>query len=62
VREPDLRLVSAAGTAHRRRFALGAWVGRSLLVTGFTRPRTNAMSFRIADRLARTVLTEVASA
>ena len=50
VSEPDLRL----------RFALGAWVGRGFTIAGFTRPRTNAISFRIADRLARTVLSEIA--
>jgi hypothetical protein len=62
VREPDLRLVDAAATVHPRRFALGAWVGRGFTIAGFTRPRTNAISFRIADRLARTVLTEIAEA
>ena len=62
VREPDLRLVDAAATVHPRRFALGAWVGRGFTIAGFTRPRTNAISFRIADRLARTVLSEIAEA
>jgi hypothetical protein len=60
VREPDLRVVDAAGTVHPRRFALGAWVGRGFTIAGFTRPRTNAISFRIADHLARTVLNEIA--
>jgi len=59
VQEPDLRLVDATGAAHPRRFALGAWVGRGFTVAGFTRPGSNAVSFRIADRLARTVLREV---
>jgi FAD-NAD(P)-binding len=62
VREPDLRLVDAAATVHPRRFALGAWVGQGFTIAGFTRPRTNAISFRIADRLARTVLSEIAEA
>jgi hypothetical protein len=60
VSEPDLRLVDATAAVHPRRFALGAWVGRGFTIAGFTRPRTNAISFRIADRLARTVLTEIA--
>ena len=60
VTEPDLRLVDAAAAVHARRFALGAWVGRGFTIAGFTRPRSNAISFRIADRLARTVLSEVA--
>jgi FAD-NAD(P)-binding len=60
VREPDLRLVDSAGTVHPRRFALGAWVGRGFTTAGFTRPGSNAISFRMADRLARTVLNELA--
>jgi hypothetical protein len=60
VRDPDLRLVNAAGAVHPRRFALGAWVGRGFTIAGFTRPASNAISFRIADRLARAALSEAA--
>ena len=60
VREPDLRLVDATGAVHPRRFALGAWVGRGFTIAGFARPGSNAISFRIADRIARTALSEAA--
>jgi hypothetical protein len=60
VHEPDLRLVDATGAVHPRRFALGAWVGRGFTIAGFTRPGSNAISFRTADRIARTALTEAA--
>ena len=50
------RLVRADGETHPRRIALGAWAGRGFAITGFTRPRTNALSFRLADALARDVL------
>jgi uncharacterized NAD(P)/FAD-binding protein YdhS len=52
----DGRLVRADGTTHPRRFAIGAWAGRGFAIAGFTRPRTNALSFRLADALARDVL------
>ncbi|MDN3351997.1 FAD/NAD(P)-binding protein [Actinomadura sp. DC4] len=52
----DGRLLRADGGAHPRRFALGAWAGRGFAIAGFTRPRTNALSFRLADALARDVL------
>jgi FAD-NAD(P)-binding len=55
----DGRLVTAAGRTHPRRFALGSWVGRGFAVVGFTRPRTNALPFRLADALARAALKEV---
>lgn len=54
--DSEHRLVDALGEAHPRRFALGAWAGRGYAIAGFTRPRSNALSFRIADALARTVL------
>jgi hypothetical protein len=52
----DHRLVDAGGRPHPRRFALGAWVGRSFGTSGFTRPCTNAAPFRVGDALARAVL------
>jgi hypothetical protein len=57
----DHRLIDAAGRPHPRRFALGAWVGRSFGTSGFTRPCTNAAPFRVGDALARAVLHAVTS-
>jgi hypothetical protein len=54
-RVSDGRLLDAAGTAHRLRFALGPHTsGRS--AAAFTRPRTNAISFRQNDAVAREIL------
>lgn len=57
----DGRIVDARGETHPRRFAAGVWTGRGLGTLGFTRPRTNALSFRLSDALARDVLSEVTS-
>ncbi|MEV6985273.1 FAD/NAD(P)-binding protein [Sphaerisporangium sp. NPDC051017] len=53
------RLVNAAGTVHPRRFALGHWVGQGFTIAGFARPHANAFPFRIADALARDLLSEI---
>jgi hypothetical protein len=53
--DADLRIVDAAGAAHPRRFAAGIHTSRPAAGT-FARPRTNALSFRQNDALARTVL------
>ncbi|WP_033290039.1 FAD/NAD(P)-binding protein [Amycolatopsis jejuensis] len=51
----DFRLLTAAGTPHPRRFAVGPHT--SVRSAGaFTRPRTNAVSFRQNDALAREIL------
>ncbi|RCG31629.1 adenylate cyclase [Sphaerisporangium album] len=59
IRVENGRLVNASGAAHPRRFALGHWVGHGFAITGFARPGTNAFPFRIADALARDLLTEI---
>lgn len=51
----DSRLLDAAGSAHPHRFAMGPHTSiRS--AAAFTRPRTNALSFRQNDALAREIL------
>jgi hypothetical protein len=60
VRQRDGRLIRAGGGVHPRRYAFGP--GTSFPQTGaFARPRTDALSFRLWDRLARAILTELAS-
>jgi len=61
VEEPDLRVRTASGDAHQRRFAVGAPTNRRLAGT-FSRPRTNAVAFRQMDALARSLLRAVAPA
>jgi hypothetical protein len=56
----DGRLLDAGGRPHPKRFALGSWAGRGFAIIGFTRPHTNALSFRLADALARDALREAA--
>ncbi|MDH2426532.1 FAD/NAD(P)-binding protein [Sphaerisporangium sp. TRM90804] len=51
----DFRVVSRNGTPHPRRFALGPFTNVRQFAT-FARPRSNAVSFRQNDRLARDVL------
>jgi uncharacterized NAD(P)/FAD-binding protein YdhS len=53
---PENRIVDAAGREHPRRFAIG-WYTSSRGAAAFARPRTNAAPFRMADRVARNVLT-----
>ncbi|WP_034289678.1 FAD/NAD(P)-binding protein [Amycolatopsis benzoatilytica] len=51
----DFRLLAADGTPHPRRFSVGPHTSvRS--AAAFTRPRTNAISFRQNDALAREIL------
>ncbi|OYN89526.1 FAD/NAD(P)-binding protein [Parenemella sanctibonifatiensis] len=60
VRDVDGRLIRADGTPHPRRYAVGP--GTSGPQAGaFSRPRTNALSFRRWDAIARAVLTELAA-
>ena len=49
------RLIGADGRAHPHRFAVGAYTSAPF-VGAFARPRTNAVSFRENDRVARAVL------
>ncbi|MEV7970805.1 FAD/NAD(P)-binding protein [Sphaerisporangium sp. NPDC088356] len=51
----DFRVLSKNGTPHPRRFALGPFTNVRQFAT-FARPRTNALSFRQNDQLARDVL------
>jgi hypothetical protein len=61
VRASDYRLVDDAGEAHPRRFAIGPHT--NVRIPGaFTRPNTNALSFRANDAVARAVLEEVVPA
>lgn len=55
----DSRIVSAAGDAHPARFAIGPFTSAPF-VGAFSRPNTNAVSFRENDRVARAVLEHVA--
>jgi uncharacterized NAD(P)/FAD-binding protein YdhS len=61
VRPSDFRLVDDDGEAHPTRFAIGPHT--NVRIPGaFTRPNSNALSFRANDALARAVLAEVAPA
>lgn len=53
------RVLSPAGIAHPRRFAVGAYTNAPF-VGAFARPGTNAVSFRENDRVARSLLLVVA--
>ncbi|MEC3977097.1 FAD/NAD(P)-binding protein [Amycolatopsis sp. H20-H5] len=54
-RVADARLLDADGTPHRLRFALGPHTS-ARSAAAFTRPRTNAISFRQNDAVARELL------
>ncbi|WP_345375075.1 FAD/NAD(P)-binding protein [Frondihabitans cladoniiphilus] len=56
----SLGVVLADGSVHPRRFALGPYT-TSPFVGAFSRPRTNALSFRQNDAVARAVLARLAS-
>ena len=56
----DSRVIRADGSRHPRRFAIGPFTSAPF-VGAFARPRTNAVSFRENDRVARAVLFEVAA-
>jgi hypothetical protein len=53
--DAELGIVDAEGVAHPRRFGVGIHTSRPAAGT-FARPRTNALSFRQNDALARRVL------
>ncbi|KAB1657334.1 FAD/NAD(P)-binding protein [Pseudoclavibacter chungangensis] len=59
VRPEDSRVVRADGSPHARRFAIGPSTSAPF-VGAFSRPRTNALSFRENDVVARAVLDELA--
>lgn len=54
-RVSDSRLLDGAGNPHPRRFAVGPHTS-ARSAAAFTRPRTNAMSFRQNDAVAREIL------
>ncbi len=55
VRPGDARLLRPDGSPHPRRFAIGPYTNAPF-VGAFSRPGTNAVSFRENDRVARAVL------
>ena len=55
VRRADSRIVRGDGTAHPRRFAVGPYTSNPF-VGAFSRPRTNAVSFRENDAVALSTL------
>lgn len=55
VRRSDSRVLTSLGEPHPRRFAIGAYTNAPF-VGAFARPRTNAVSFRENDRVARAIL------
>ncbi|MEV4050897.1 FAD/NAD(P)-binding protein [Amycolatopsis sp. NPDC049688] len=57
-RVSDSRLLDATGRAHPHRFAVGPHTS-ARSAAAFTRPRTNALSFRQNDAVAREILTLV---
>jgi uncharacterized NAD(P)/FAD-binding protein YdhS len=59
VRPSDSRVLDPSGTAHPHRFAVGPYTNASS-VGAFSRPRTNAVSFRENDRVARALLESAA--
>ena len=60
VRPGDARVLAPDGTPHPRRFAIGPFTNAPF-VGAFSRPGTNAVSFRENDRVARAVLRLAAS-
>ena len=56
VRQGDARVIGADGQPHPRRFAIGPYTSAPF-VGAFSRPGTNAVSFRENDRVARAMLT-----
>jgi hypothetical protein len=54
-RVSDSRLLDGTGTAHSHRFAVGPHTS-ARSAAAFTRPRTNALSFRQNDAVAREIL------
>ncbi|MDF2443177.1 MAG: hypothetical protein JWR01_1380, partial [Subtercola sp.] len=60
VRRGDTRVESADGEPHPRRYAVGPYTS-SPFVGAFSRPNTNAVSFRENDRVARSLLAQLAT-
>jgi uncharacterized NAD(P)/FAD-binding protein YdhS len=56
----DARVIRADGTPHPNRFAIGPYT-TSPFVGAFSRPRSNAVSFRENDAVARAVLAALAA-
>lgn len=56
----DARIIRADGTPHPTRFAIGPYT-TSPFVGAFSRPRSNAVSFRENDAVARAVLAALAA-
>ncbi len=59
VRQRDRRVVQGSGDAAERSYAVGPYTN-SPFVGAFSRPRTNAVSFRENDRVARALLSRLA--
>jgi uncharacterized NAD(P)/FAD-binding protein YdhS len=59
VRVDDAGVITGDGTVHTRRFAIGPYTSAPF-VGAFARPRTNAVSFRENDRVARAVIRRLA--
>jgi hypothetical protein len=59
VRQLDTRLLSPDGSHASRQYAIGPYTN-SPFVGAFSRPRTNAISFRENDKVARAMLTRLA--
>jgi hypothetical protein len=55
VRQADTRILSADGQCSSREYAIGPYTN-SPFVGAFSRPRTNAISFRENDKVARAIL------
>lgn len=55
-RQPDQRMILGDGTAHPRRFAVGAWTQGGRASAGLPRPAFNAGFFRQNDTVALAVL------
>jgi hypothetical protein len=58
VRQLDTRLLSPGGSHSSRQYAIGPYTN-SPFVGAFSRPRTNAISFRENDKVARAILTRL---
>jgi hypothetical protein len=59
VRQLDTRLLGAGGSHSSRQYAIGPYTN-SPFVGAFSRPRTNAISFRENDKVARAILSRLA--
>ena len=59
VRQLDTRLLGSSGSHSSRQYAIGPYTN-SPFVGAFSRPRTNAISFRENDKVARAILARLA--